>query len=359
MADEDKTERATPKRKEELRKKGQVTRSLEVMTAFVLGAGLLGVWLGLGNMYSEIRALAYSVLGQAGQMELTPDTIMPVISSAVGALVKSLSIVFFLALAGGIVGSVVQVGFMTSWESLVPDLNRLNPISGLGNLFQKEKLIDLVKSFFKVILIVWVAYSAIEDPLSRIPYLSYMEVRPFSAYMLNIGFLILKNVLLAYVVIALLDYAFQKWQFEEKNKMSKQEVKDEYKESEGDPLVRSRIRNLQREMARRRMMAEVPKSDVVITNPTHFAVALRYDSEEMDAPRVTAKGADLVALKIMELARENNVTVYQSPPLARALFRQSDLGDPVPAAFFPAVAEILAYVYRLKGRGLRQKTGGA
>lgn len=353
MPDEDKTERATSKRRDELRGKGQLVRSPEVLTVFVLGAGLLGVWIGAGNMYSELRSLAYSVLGQAGKIDISTDSVIPLVSSSMGAMLRALSIVFLLAVAGGILGNVVQVGFMTSWEALSPDLNRLNPISGLGNLFKKEKIVDLAKNLLKVGLIVWAAYAAIKTELTQIPFLSSLEARPFLAYMLNLGFQILKNVLYIYIAIAILDYSFQKWQFEEQNKMSKQEVKDEYKESEGDPLIKSRIRNLQREMARRRMMEEVPKADVVITNPTHFAVVLRYDPEEMDAPRITAKGADQIALKIIEIARENNVAVYQSPPLARALFRQAEIGDPVPADFFQAVAEILAYVYRLTDRAGR------
>jgi flagellar biosynthetic protein FlhB len=152
------------------------------------------------------------------------------------------------------------------------------------------------------------------------------------------------------VVIALLDYAFQRWQYEERVKMSKQEIKDEYKETEGDPLIKSRIRSLQREMARRRMMAEVPSSDVVITNPTHFAVALRYDPERHDAPVVVAKGVDRIAARILEVAGEHRVPLYQAPPIARALYREAELGDPIPADLFQAVAEILAHVLRLAGR---------
>ena len=159
-------------------------------------------------------------------------------------------------------------------------------------------------------------------------------------------------MLLVYVVIAVVDYLFQKWQWEEKNKMSKQEVKDEHKQSEGDPLVRSRIRSLQREMARRRMMAEVPKADVVVTNPTHFAVALRYDPERDAAPEVVAKGVDLVARRIIEVAEEHGVPLYQAPPVARVLYHQVELGETIPAQMFQTVAEILAHVYRLGRRSV-------
>jgi len=201
-----------------------------------------------------------------------------------------------------------------------------------------------------VAVVGWAAYHAVRGRLPELPYLTDLPPRGLMVYLLELGFAILRTVLLVYVVIALLDYAFQRWQHEERLKMSKQEVKDEYKETEGDPLIKSRIRSLQREMARRRMMAEVPRSDVVITNPTHFAVALRYEPPQHHAPVVVAKGTDRVAARIVELAEANGVPLYQAPPVARALYREAEIGDPVPADLFQAVAEILAHVYRLAGR---------
>lgn len=348
--DQEKTESATPKRRREAREEGQVARSPEVLTAFVLAAGVLGLWVGAGNIYAELRAISADLLRMGGGQELTGAAAVALAVRVVGALVRALAPLLVAALVGGIAGNVVQVGLLVSFKALEPNWGRLDPFKGLKNLFQKAKIIDLVKNVLKVVLLGWVAYLAVRGRLGEIPYLTDLPARSFLAYLLELGFSILKYVLLVYVAIALLDYAFQRWQFEERIKMSKQEVKDEYKDTEGDPLIKSRIRSLQREMARRRMMAEVPKSDVVVTNPTHFAVALRYDPAEMDAPRVVAKGADRVAERILELAREHRIPLYEAPPIARALYREAELGDPIPPDLFQAVAEILAHVYRAAGR---------
>jgi len=348
--DQERTESATAKRRREAREEGQVARSPEVLTAFVLAAGVLGLWVGARNMYAEIASLSADLLRLGTVPELTGAATAALAIRVVGVLVRSLAPILLAAVVGGIAGNVVQVGFMVSAKAIEANPGRLDPFNGFKNLFQKAKLVDLVKSLLKVAVVGWVAYVAVRDRLGELPYLTDLPPRGLLVYLLDLGFAILKYVLLVYVVIALLDYAFQRWQYEERIKMSKQEVKDEYKETEGDPLIKSRIRSLQREMARRRMMAEVPKSDVVITNPTHFAVALRYDAAEMDAPRVVAKGADLVAQRILELAREHRVPLYEAPPVARTLYRQVEVGDPVPADLFQAVAEILAHVYRLAGR---------
>ena len=352
MADDDKTEQATDKRRQELRKKGQLARSPEVMTAFVLGAGLLGLMIGAGSLYQELGGYTRQILGHAAQISLSVDSFPRVVSEALGVLVRGTGALFVAAIVGAILGNVVQVGFMVSWEALTPDLKRLNPLSGLKNMFQWAKLVDLAKAVLKVVVVTWVAYLSVRGQLAELPAVALFPAGPLLGFTVGLGFEILKNVLMVYVVIAVVDFLFQKWQWEEKNKMSKEEVKDEHKQSEGDPLVRSRIRNLQREMARRRMMAEVPKADVVVTNPTHFAVALRYDPERNAAPEVVAKGVDLVARRIIEVAEEHGVPLYQAPPVARALYHQVELGETVPAQMFQTVAEILAHVYRLSRRSV-------
>jgi flagellar biosynthetic protein FlhB len=350
VASEDKTERATGKRRQELRGKGQLARSPEVMTAFVLAAGLLGLWVGAGNLYSELGVYTRQMLGNVGQISLSSDSFPTLLKDAVGVLVRGTGPLLLAAIVGGILGNLVQVGFLLSWEALTPDIDKLNPINGLKNLFQWAKLVDLLKGVLKVIVVTWVAYLSVRARLAELPAVALFSAGPLLGFTVELGFDILKNVLLVYVVIAVLDFLFQKWQWEEKNKMSKEEVKDEHKQSEGDPLVRSRIRSLQREMARRRMMAEVPKADVVVTNPTHFAVALRYVPEQDAAPEVVAKGADQVARRIIEIAEENGVPLYQAPPVARVLYQQVELGETIPAQMFQAVAEILAHVYRLSRR---------
>ncbi|MBI5445665.1 MAG: flagellar biosynthesis protein FlhB [Deltaproteobacteria bacterium] len=353
MADtdrDDRTEPATAKRRREAREEGQVARSIEVVTAFVLGAALLGLWMGAANAYSELSALTRHVLGLRVQETLSRDAVIALVIRVSGSLVRAVLPVLGAGLIGGLAGNLVQVGFLVSWKAVTPNPDRLNPISGFQNLFQKAKLIDLIKTFLKVIVVAWAAYAAIRGRLEEIPHLTELSPAGLLAYSADISFQILKNCLLAVLVIALFDYFFQRWQYEERLRMTKQEVREEYRETEGDPLIKSRIRNLQREMARRRMMAEVPKADVVITNPTHFAVALRYTPTEMNAPQVVAKGADVLAQKIQEVARENGVPLFQSPAVARTLYRQVDIGDSIPADLFQAVAEILAHVYRLSGR---------
>jgi flagellar biosynthetic protein FlhB len=348
--DQERTEAATHKRRREAREEGQVARSPEVLTAFVLAAGVLGLWVGARYIYAELTSLSVDVLRLLAEPGLTPTATVALAVRVVGTLVRSLSPMLFAAIVGGIAGNVVQVGFLVSFKAVSPNPERLDPVSGFKNLFQKSKIVDLLKNLLKVAVVGWAAYLAVRGRLPELPYLTDLPPRALIVYLLELGFVILRYVLLVYVLIALLDYAFQRWQYEERIKMSKQEVKDEYKETEGDPLIKSRIRSLQREMARRRMMAEVPSSDVVITNPTHFAVALRYDPERHDAPVVVAKGTERIAARIVELAKEHRIPLYQAPPIARTLYREAELGDPIPADLFQAVAEILAHVFRLAGK---------
>ncbi len=348
--DQERTESATPKRRREAREEGQVARSPEVLTAFVLAAGVLGLWVGARTMYGELHSLAADLMRFGAAPELTVSAAGALADRVGSTLARTLAPIFLAAMVGGIAGNVVQVGFLVSFKAVTPNPGRLDPFQGFQNLFQKAKFIELLKNLMKVALLGWVAYGALRGRLGELPYLTDLPPRGFLAYLLDLGFEILKYVLSVYVAIALLDYAFQRWQHEERIKMSKQQVKDEYKDVEGDPLIKSRIRSLQREMARRRMMAEVPKSDVVVTNPGHFAVALRYDPAEMDAPRVVAKGADRVAERIRELAREHGVPFYEAPPVAQALYRQVEIGEAVPSDLFQAVAEILAHVYRVAGK---------
>ncbi|NTU60666.1 MAG: flagellar biosynthesis protein FlhB [Deltaproteobacteria bacterium] len=348
--DQEKTESATAKRRREAREEGQVARSVETVTVFVLGATLLGLWVGAGNLYAELGAVTRYCFAQAYGPPMTTDAAVTFSITVIGALIRALLPVFVACIVGGLVGNLAQVGFVVSWTALSPKFDRLNPFSGLGNLFQMSKIVELLKTFLKIVIIGWAAYAAVKGRWHEFPFLSDLPAGPLLGYTLDLSYRILKNCLLVYLFIALADYGFQRWQFEKKLRMTKEEIKEEFKETEGDPLIKSRIRSLQREMARRRMMAEVPKSDVVITNPTHFAVALRYDPAEMDAPRVVAKGADLIAQKIIALAEESGVPRYQDPPVARVLYREAAIGDPIPADLFQAVAEILAHVYRLGGR---------
>ncbi|MBU1231581.1 MAG: EscU/YscU/HrcU family type III secretion system export apparatus switch protein, partial [Proteobacteria bacterium] len=232
-------------------------------------------------------------------------------------------------------------------QPLTPDLSKLDPIKGMSRFVSIRSLVDMIKSIAKVILIGWVAYSTVFNNFEEA--LALIDTSPWTAvlYMARIAALILAKVCGLLILIAAVDFFYTRYEMEEKMKMTKQEIKEEYKEMEGDPFIKSQIRRIQQEMARKRMMAEVPEADVVITNPTHLSVAIKYDMQSMDAPIVIAKGADLVAMRIREIARENDIPLVENPPVAR-LLHKLDLGATVPEELFKAVAEILAHVYSLK-----------
>jgi flagellar biosynthetic protein FlhB len=243
------------------------------------------------------------------------------------------------------VASAAQVGFLWTTQPLVPDLGRFNPAAGLSRLFGPRGLVEAVKALLKVLVVGWVVYTAVR---ARLPDLVALGTLPTPHLLTLLGTLLYTlalRVSLVFLVIALLDYAYQRWDYEKSLKMSKEEIKQEHKQSEGDPLIKGAIRQRQRDAARKRMMQDVPKADVVITNPTHVAIALAYDVGAMRAPQVLAKGQDELAARIRELAAEHDIPFVENPPLARTLYKQVEIGQEIPAALYAAVAEVLAYVY--------------
>jgi flagellar biosynthetic protein FlhB len=247
-------------------------------------------------------------------------------------------------------GNIAQIGFEIHTEPLAPKFSKLNPLAGLKRIFSLRGLVEMLKSLAKIAFIAVIAGSVVSGYLPQFPTLVRGDLGTIWDFTQTAAFQIMLYVCLAMMALAALDYAYQRWQHEQSLKMTKQEIKDERKQSEGDPQIKARIRSLQRQAAYHRMIAEVPLADVVITNPTHLAVALRFDPAEMAAPRVVAKGADHVAQRIRDIAREHGVPLVENPPLAQALHRMADVGDPIPVELYRAVAEVLAYVYRLKGR---------
>ncbi|HWR92951.1 MAG TPA: flagellar biosynthesis protein FlhB, partial [Desulfobacterales bacterium] len=253
-------------------------------------------------------------------------------------------------LVAGVAGNILQIGFEIHAEPLAPKLSKLNPLAGLKRIVSMRGLVELVKSLVKVLFIGAIAWSVVSGYLADFPTLVRRDIAGIWEFTHTAAYRILFYVCLATVVLAVLDYAYQRWQHEENLKMTKQEIRDERKQTEGDPQIKSRIRSLQRQAAYHRMIAEVPTADVVITNPTHLAIALRFDSAEMNAPQVVAKGADYLAARIRDIAREHGVPLVENQPLAQSLYRLADPGDYIPVELYRAVAEVLAYVYRLKGR---------
>jgi flagellar biosynthetic protein FlhB len=241
-----------------------------------------------------------------------------------------------------------QVGFHITGKALLPKPNRISPLAGLKRLFSLHGLVEALKSIGKILLIGWIAYSTLRPEMHLLPLLSNRPMGGALSHAAAVAFKLVIRVWIALVFLALLDYLFQRWNYERELRMTKQEMKEEMKETEGDPQVKARVRSVQMSMARRRMMQEVPTADVVITNPDHVAVALRYNREQDMAPVVIAKGAGWLCEKIKEVAREHNIPVIEKPPLARLLYKQVELGREIPVEVYRVVAEVLSYVYRLK-----------
>jgi flagellar biosynthetic protein FlhB len=252
--------------------------------------------------------------------------------------------------AVGIVANVLQVGFKVTPKVLKPDMNKLNPISGMSRLVSKRSFVELAKSIAKILIVAYCAYSFLRTEYPVFIDLGGMAVSDMMSTVTGLCWRLMGRGCIAMLVIGILDYIYQKFEFENSIKMTKQEVKEEYKRTEGDPQVKGKIRGRQRQIARQRMSQEVARADVVITNPTHFAVAIKYDSKEMSAPIVVAKGQRLLALRIREIAKENGVPIMENPPVARLLYRTVEIGQQIPEALYQTVAEILAYVYQLGKR---------
>jgi len=349
---QEKTEAPTARRLAEARKKGDIARSMEVPSAAVLIAALITLYLNGDSMLAAIMDMLRHYLDSAGQTQLVINSLNHLAFDAVFRSFRVVGPMMAVIVATAILSNLLQNGPVFSTEKIAPDPTRLDPIKGFGNLFSKQMLAQTIKSILKVALIGIVAFLEIKKALPRLLPLMDQEPWPILMFMARTAFWIFFKSAIVIAILAAADYGFQRWQFMEKMKMTKQELKDEARQTEGDPYVKGRIRSLQMEMARRRMMEEVPKADVVITNPTHLAVALRYDAAAMSAPQVVAKGAGIIAAKIKEIALENEVPVVEDKPLARALFKNVELEGFVPENLFQAVAEVLAYVYSLTGKGV-------
>ena len=282
-------------------------------------------------------------------LNLDTESLLQLFISIVILLVKTVFPVMFSVLLIGLAINFFQVGLNLNTEAIGLKLDKLNPINGFGRIFSKRSLVELVKSLFKILIIGFFLFRCLKDEIPFMPYFIYYDLATSLEEVSKILFTMAFQVIAVILVLAVIDYAYQKWQTTQDLKMTKQEVKDEMKQSEGDPQIKGKIKQKQRQMAMSRMMQEVPKADVIVTNPTHFAVALKYD-KSMVAPQIVAKGQDLVARRIKEIANENRVPIVENKPLARALYASAQVGDMVPAELYQAVAEVLAYVYRLKQR---------
>ena len=346
----ERTEQATPRRREELRQKGQVARSMEISAAAGLIASLLALRFTAGGVLEGFQQLVNYSFSHATKGDLTGAALQATALTATLAFFKMVGPVVCAAALGGLIGGVSQVGFMVSLYPLQPQFNKLNPLTGLARLFSIQAVAGFSKALLKALIVGVTIYTFLKANLAQVVGLSGLDLISIASIMGGLMWGLLIRTAAALAIIAALDYTFQKFQFEKTNRMSKQDVKEEYKRTEGDPMIKARRRQRHREMARQRMMQDVPQATVVITNPTHIAVALRYEPEKSPAPTVIAKGERLIAQKIKEIARQHRIPVIENKPLARALNKATKVGDQIPPDLYQAVAEVLAFVYKMSGQ---------
>lgn len=347
---QEKTEPATPKKREKAREEGDVARSAELPSVFVLLGAIFILLLTSSFISGHFEDLFRDAFAFESVEALTLKAVVDLCFHMGGLFLLIMAPVLLAVFVLGLFSNVIMVGFVISPKAVMPKIERIDPIKGFQNKFSLHAVGELVKSLAKLTIIIYVAWLVIKGELSRIPLLYDESALRIFLYMGRVAFKIFLAVTLPMVAVAVADYVFQRWRFEEKLKMTRQEVKEEHKEMEGDPLVKSRIRNLQIEASRKRMMHEVPDADVVVVNPVRLAVAISYKPGQMAAPKVVAKGAGKIAQRIREIARENGVPLVENRPLARNLYKVVEVGREIPDDLFQAVAELLAYVFRLKGR---------
>lgn len=348
---DNKTEKASPKKRRDERKKGNIFKSQDIVTII----SLLGVFFGLKFLFPVIYQSLSSfthlcIKGIGSTQELTGTGSQLYLTELLFQYGKSAVPLLLLAGACGIIGVGVQTRFLVSMKSVAPKFNRINPISGFKKLFSMKSVVQLVKSLIKITILLAVIYQSMKECVPFLMGSVDMPVTGASALLFHSMVDMVLKIAMWFTAIAALDFFYEWWDYERQIKMSKQELKEEYKQLEGDPQIKGRIRNIQRQRARNRMMQAVPEADVVIRNPTHFAVALKYDVKKDGAPVVVAKGQDYMALKIVEIAEKNQVVVIENKLLARAVYGASEVNQEIPPELYGAVAELLVYLYKLKDR---------
>lgn len=347
---QERTERATPRRREKAREEGKVAKSPEVNAAALLSLGFLSLFMLGPQMAERIQMMMRDTMTHASAIARADASMVTIFSDYAFTFFGIVGPTFVVLTVIAVAANVAQVGFRITPKSIEPNFTKVSPISGFKRLFGLTALVSLFRDSFKLLVVGIVAYKAIESEFDSFFMLPDMSVMDIAMTMGKTAVILGLKVGAIMIVIAILDYLYKRYDFEKSIKMSKQDLKEENRDTEGSPELRGRIRQAQREMSRQRQMDAVPLADVVVTNPTHLAVALKYDSGDMNAPRVIAKGERLLAQKIKAIAREHDIPVVEDPPLARALFKICRVGDFVPENLYRAVAELLAYVYRLKNK---------
>lgn len=346
MPDGERTEQATPRRREEVRRRGQIAISNELLSAMGFISGVIIISSLIPVFYRQLALLLVRYIGNMPRYQITLQSTRKIMIDIAYQFFIILIPLFGMIVIVTLLIGFAQTGFLFSFEALSPKLSRIDPIMGLRRIFSKRALIDLFKSILKIIILGYLGYTFILGVKNEIFSLWKSSLTTSSNFMINNVIRFAQQAGIILLAIGVLDYIIQRREFEASIRMTREELKEELKETEGDPLIRSRIKQKQRELATRRMMQEVKRADVVVTNPTEYAVALRYDIKTMGAPIVVAKGARLMAERIKAEARRWNIPIVVNPPLAQMLYKLVDIGEEIPPRLYQAVAEVLAYVYR-------------
>ena len=349
--DDGKTEDPTGRRLDEARSKGQVTQSQELRLWASLVAGFIIVSMLLGPMANSLKRTLTPLIDHPHEFSLTLEDLDKLILHLGLSVILAMAWPFIVVIFVTVTSMVAQTrGFMWTPSKLMPDFSRLNPLDHIGKMFSMQQVVDLLKNLFKLIVMGTVLILLVKPHFDQFANLGQLSLGGMLDYVGDRVFTLFLAAVLMQTTLTAFDYWYQHMRFMDQMKMSKQEVRDEHKQQEGDPMVKGKLRSLRMKRARQRMMQAVPDADVVVTNPTHFAVALKYDMSSMTAPRLVAKGADLVAKRIREIADQNEVPIVENPPLARALYAAVELDQEIPPEHYKAVAEVIGYVMRLKGK---------
>lgn len=347
----ERTEEATQQRREDFRKRGQVAQTRELSSVLLLFASVLMIWMMSRYFFQQIGELFLHSMGDdlAAAVREGDNRAAMFAVNKLAMLVLPVMGLFWVV---GFASSLVQTGFLYNEEALQIRWERLDPVQGFRRMFSLRALIEGFKACLKMSVILGLCYLLLKDHIYKLPYLMNFSLSQILAFLGSLTIRLLSGVGFFMLFLAGVDFLYQRWDLEQQMRMTKQEVKEEVKSREGDPLIRARIKRVQREMASKRMMDQVPKADVIVTNPTHIAVALKYD-ETMVAPTVIAKGAEMIAQKIRELAKEHNIPIIENKPLARTMFKTLKIGQMIPRELYTAVAEVLSYVYKLRRKKVR------
>ncbi len=359
--DSQKTEEPSQKRLDDAREKGQIVTSKEVNNFFMLFTLAMIVIVILPSMMRDFMRILTPFVQMADQFPEGEGAFDTIASNVVQEIGIILAVPMLLLMIAALAAGFMQSRFNFSSESIKPKLEKISIVKGLGRMFSMRSVMELVKGVIKITVVGLVATYAIMPQMEKLRLLPNEEMPAIIAFLAEMAKRMIIGMVSIVFLIAIFDYLYQRREFMKKMRMSKQELKDEYKQQEGDPHIKQKIKALRRERAKKRMMAAVPKADVIITNPTHYAVALQYNPDNMEAPIVLAKGTDKVAQRIRKVAQEHKITIMRNPPLARSLYDNVEIDDPIPYKYYQAVAEIIGYVYKLKGKVMKDKkaAGGA